>query len=377
MNPKINCSNHLTDKNRINLGSFYTPHKYVKLIEQWLSKEQIDSSYVIGDLTCGGGAFFKLKDKFAQNKFIGNDIDEYALNTAKTYFPFVTYSCLNAFSNVCRVKFGIKSDKKLIIVGNPPYNDTTSLINGSLKKELFHIDEDIKTRDLGISALLSYNKLNADYVAVLHPLSYLIKQANFKVGERFFKNYKILDHVVFNSQEFENTSKLSAFPVIAVLYKRQVSNGLNYQSIKTFQFHTIEGISFSLKDRDYISDYIEKYPHKKRYTPEILFYTQRDINALKRGKTFLTTRTSAAVDVNPKQLPLYCYLDCFKRYAVIPYFLGNFNVPFIKNEFQTIEKDVVTISRYYHQNIFGESKKPEQQKIENVRSYIEKVVSFI
>ena len=251
-----------------------------------LESEKIDSKWIIADLSCGGGAFFDLHNVFPDNIYIGNDIDEIALKCAQQNFPFVHYIKSNAFTNVCREHYGIKFHDKLIIVGNPPYNDTTSIINNSLKKDNIKIDTDIKTRDLGITALLSYAKLNADYVAVLHPLSYLIKPANFKLGQKFFKNYKIKQHIVFNSQEFANTSKMTGFPVIVALYEKTIFEGLSYENIKNFTFKTVEGFSFSLKDNDYISDFIEKYPHEHRYTPEILFYTQRDINALKRGKTF-------------------------------------------------------------------------------------------
>src|SRR3989344_5858437 len=72
-----------------------------------------------------------------------------------------------------------KNIKNIIAIGNPPYNDTTSIIRNSIKDTSIQdkIDADIKTRDLGMSFLLSYDKLKADYVCVLHPLSYLIKKA--------------------------------------------------------------------------------------------------------------------------------------------------------------------------------------------------------
>ncbi len=372
----IHMSNHLDFQDRINLGSYYTPAKYVHLVSQWLESEKIDSKWIIADLSCGGGAFFDLHNVFPDNIYIGNDIDEIALKCAQQNFPFVHYIKSNAFTNVCREHYGIKFHDKLIIVGNPPYNDTTSIINNSLKKDNIKIDTDIKTRDLGITALLSYAKLNADYVAVLHPLSYLIKPANFKLGQKFFKNYKIKQHIVFNSQEFANTSKMTGFPVIVALYEKTIFEGLSYENIKNFTFKTVEGFSFSLKDNDYISDFIEKYPHEHRYTPEILFYTQRDINALKRGKTFMQERTAASVDVEPQKLPFYCYLDCFKRYADVPYFLGNFNVPFNKKTFDSIKDDVMAIAKYFHQNIFGNSPQPTVQQINRVRNYINNIITY-
>lgn len=359
------------------MGSFYTPEKYVDLVAEWLLKENISKDSVFAELTCGGGAFFKLEKFFPENKFFGNDIDSVALDVARKNFPFVHYSEKNAFFNVSRELFGIPETNSLIVIGNPPWNDATSITNKSVKKELFSIDADIKTRDLGMTALLSYDKLRADYVAVLHPMSYLIKPANFKLCERFFKNYDLINHVIFNSQEFANTSQVRGFPVVVALYKRKPGAGLSYRKIKDMRFKTVEGVEFSLSDRDYVTDLIDKYPTPKRYSPEILFFTQRDINALKRCQTFMRSRTSASVDVDPDKLVYYCYLDCFKRFADVPYFLGNFNVPFIKSSFDNIKQDVLDISKYFNQDIFGGAEKPKKEQVEAVQDYIQKVVTFL
>lgn len=373
----INISDHLSDKDRINMGSFYTPERYVNLVADWLLEESVPDNSVFADLTCGGGAFFKLHDRFTNARFVGNDIDEQALATAKKHFPFVHYMSKNAFFHVSRKEFEIPGTDTFVIVGNPPWNDSTSMTNKCIKKDLFSVDIDIKTRDLGMSALLSYDKLEADYVAVLHPLSYLIKPANFKLCERFFKNYELKRHVIFNSQEFANTSQLRGFPVIVALYKRNPAKGLSYKIIKGMRFQTVEGQTFSLSDRDYIADLIDKYPTPKRYEPEILFFTQRDINALKRCQTFMRCRTNASVDVDPNKLAYYCYLDCFKRFADVPYFLGNFNVPFFKDGFDNIRNEVICISKYYNQDIFGMVSKPSSEALDRVNNYIKKVLTFI
>ena len=110
-----------------------------------------------------------------------------------------------------------------------------------------------------MSSLLVYSKLKADYVLVLHPLSYLIKKANFYSCKNFFSNYNIIQHIVFSSQEFSNTSKFSSFPIIMALYKRNASCGLNYEQVRNFKFNTLEGASFVLSNRDYVADYIEKW----------------------------------------------------------------------------------------------------------------------
>ncbi len=68
-------------------------------------------------------------------------------------------------------------------------------------------------------------------VVVLHPLSYLIKKANFLASQKFFANYKLLEHIVFSSQEFAETSKMAGFPVIVAMYKRAEGEGLVYDDI--------------------------------------------------------------------------------------------------------------------------------------------------
>ena len=329
------------------------------------------------DPSCGYGAFFQLKEEYEDNKYIGNDIDKFAVKKAKEYFPFVKFYNKNLFINVKRNNFNIKENEKLIIVGNPPYNDVTSQAHQNLKKVVIDMDENVKTRDYGITSLLVYNKLEADYVIVLHPLSYLIKKANFNSCLEFLKNYRLVEHIIFNSQEFANTSKTMGFPIIVAMYKRDADNGMSYEDILNIKFRTIEGNVFSLNDRDYLSKYIKKYPNNDRYDKEILFYTLRDINALKRSRTFIKNREANAVDVNPQKLSFYCYIDCFKMFAKTPYYMGNFDIPFIYNEFDSIEKDVVSISQFEHKDIFGnEIVKPSNDSIIKVKKYIDKVLEY-
>lgn len=77
--------------------------------------------------------FFRLKNFFENNRFFGNDIDKSACFKAKDFFPFSRVFNLNLFSNYNRECFDIKDNEKLIVVGNPPYNDTTSQIRQEIK----------------------------------------------------------------------------------------------------------------------------------------------------------------------------------------------------------------------------------------------------
>ena len=127
----------------------------------------------------------------------------------------------------------------MFIIGNPPYNDTTSIIRSSIKQDNLRIDDDIKTRDYGMSFLLSYAKLNADVICVLHPLSYLIKKSNFNLLKKFSKSYRLLDGVVIDSSTFKETSKGISFPIIIALYIKN-KDGMSYEYIKDFNFKTID-----------------------------------------------------------------------------------------------------------------------------------------
>ena len=367
-------SKHLLRQRKVNLGSFYTPKQIVGIVQHWLMAEQIDSFYTIIDSSCGVGAFFELNNIFQDNKFIGNDIDSEAIEYVQKSFSSVKTYSVNALQDVSRSMFGLSENEKVVFVGNPPYNDTTSIVGKSIKTEKCRTDIDLKSRDLGISFLLSYNKLSADYAAILHPLSYLIKKANFRAAKDFFHNYRILNCLVFSSSLFENTSVNAGFPIIVALYKRNPQCGTHYEDVLKMDFHTIEENCFNLSKMEFVSDYIDKYPGKKRYEPEILFYTLRDINALKRCRTFLKERIANAVDVNPEKIAYYCYIDCFKRYAKTPYWMGNLNVPFEKASFDAMKDKFIRVAKYNNQDIFGKTENFEKSDFCDVSTYIERII---
>ena len=228
----INRVGHLKQSQMINQGSFYTPEKFVRMAADWLKKRGLDSSYTIVDTSCGYGAFFQLSAYFPDNRFVGNDIDAAAVETAKQNFPFVRLFNTNALSHIARKAFRLNDDK-ICIVGNPPYNDVTSQIGRNVKTVRHEIDGDVRSRDLGISFLKSYMKLDADYVLVLHPLSYLIKKVNFSSAGFFFAHYKLLESIVFSSHEFADTSRAGEFPIVMALYEKTHSEGLSYHTVRS------------------------------------------------------------------------------------------------------------------------------------------------
>ncbi len=334
---------HLNHKQQIDLGSFYTPKNIVDLT-YFLLKKNVRSleKATIFDSSCGYGSFLRPIGKVG--RMIGADIDKKALEEAKKSIKIIEFFEGNSLYNVSRDNFKIKNNENLIMIGNPPYNDTTSIIRQNIKDKSVqnNIDLDIKTRDLGMSFLLSYDKLKANYVCVLHPLSYLIKKANFNSLGKFSKNYKLIDGIVISSHEFSDTSKGMAFPILISLYKRDI-NGMDFSFIKKYKFKTKEGTTFSIDDFDTIANYISKYPNSKYISnidkPVAKFYTMRDINALKRNRTFIEEEIENAIYVVMDKLPYYCYVDVFKKYSnKLPYYLGNCDIIIDKKEFEKIKE---------------------------------------
>lgn len=340
---------HLDRIQTINQGSFYTPDSIVRLVYRMLLDAKMDiKDYVLLDSSCGYGSFLNLEG-FKQN--IGADIDSVALSKAKAYFkdsytkPLFIHT--NALADVQRDKFSLTESDKLIIIGNPPYNDKTSIVQNRLKStDSNPVDSHLKARDIGISFLRSFDILKADYICVLHPLSYLIKESNFKSLKNFIKHYRLLDSTIISSQIFCPKS-LGFFPIVIALYEKD-NQGMDYDFICNFSFKTYEGKSFRLNDFDFIARYIDKYPNKKRVCESqkvAMFYTLRDINALKRSKTFITKENSNTIYVTQDKYSLYCYVDVFKQIIKhIPYYLGNCDILIDFKKFQALESAFIKAS---------------------------------
>ena len=322
--PPFCGAHHLTQYQRVNFGAYYTAPAHIQAAWEMLGA-RVDNAIVL-DNACGDGGFLR-----AHKNNIGCDIDQTALNQARAKNPHAVFMHANALENVSRQKFNIAENTPLIIIGNPPFNDRTSQIRQHIKSTSpsINIDADIKTRDLGISFLLSFDKLRADWVCVLHPLSYLQKPTNFARLGNFAQNYALKKAKIISSATFANNSPITAFPIVIGLYARN-KKGMCYEDIKKFRFAT-DGASFAIDDFQYLN--VRKYPRLRtaKDLPNIMFYTMRDINALKRNRTFIfnssANAAANAVWINREQLPYYIYADVFKHYLRhIPYYFGNGNI---------------------------------------------------
>ena len=326
---------HLAYESRVNLGSYYTPPEIVDIAWEMIAP-YVNSQTTIIDNACGYGDFLR---NYGQSTTIGCDIDETAINIAKKSNDQTRFFQTNALCGVSRAKFGISQQSALIVVGNPPYNDKTSLIRHNIKDIDFDIDEDIASRDLGISFLRSYNKLEADLICVLHPLSYLIKPTNFRLLKEFTENYRLIEGLLISSWKFPESAKHTPFPIVLALYQRN-TQGMAYNFIRSFRFRIDGKSDFSLGDFDYISNYIDKYPKKKnrpaylkgdvqRSEEEdpLFFWTMRDINALKRNRTFVESYSANTIVIDKQKLAYYAYVDVFKRNLHrFPFYFGNCDV---------------------------------------------------
>jgi hypothetical protein len=142
-------------------------------------------------------------------------------------------------------------------------------------------------------------------------------------------NYQLLDSLIISSGVFSQTSKTMSFPIIIALYKKCLW-GMDYEFVKQYDFKTKENKKFKLEYFDLIERYIAKYPNQQSVRAQeavAKFWTMRDINALKRNKTFIDEICPNAVFVTKDKFDYYCYVDVFKEYAKnIPYYFGNCDV---------------------------------------------------
>ncbi len=239
------------NKERIKHGKFSTPLRYVATASEWL-RDGIKEPRVILDSSCGDGRFFALAWEFPESRCIGFDIDEEQIRKNRVKYPFVNFQVRNSLNKVSRQSYGIGEDDYLCIVGNPPYNDTTSMVRRRIKEKSGSADIDVRRRDIGLSFLNSYAKLAADLVLILHPLSYLIKKANRQSASSFFNNYSLEKHVVFSSHVFEGTAQSNPFPIVLAFYKR---NTMGLGDVRNITFQTEEGQTFRLDDWGFIGSY--------------------------------------------------------------------------------------------------------------------------
>lgn len=358
---ELTTANHLTYQAKINNGSFYTPPELVNYVWELITPFLAKNTAIL-DTSAGKGSFF-LNRENNNLLLISGDNDKLAVNYLKENFPHLLVIQKNALTNIKRSEYSIKENQKLIIIGNPPYNDLTSLKARKIKENSpnnLTIDLKIKSRDLGISFLRSYYHLKADYACVLHPLSYLIKETNFNCLKEFKDNYKLLKSLVIDSKKFTD-AKGASFPISISLYQLD-KRGMSYEDIKNFSFQLEDGREFSLNSFQFLTDLVNKYPKKTfsdEYLDNLFFFTFRDINSIMRNKTFISEVNQYSVPIQKDKLKYYAYIDYFKEefQNTIPFYLRNMDI-FYNPEFR--EEDW----KYFTQRVSFklENKEPKELK---------------
>lgn len=309
---KLSANEHLSKEDIIKNGSIFTPDYIVDLVDSMIA-DKIDNNTVLIDFGAGYGAFISKFLNSKANKFVATDFDHLSFQFLKEHYPSVNVLEENSISNVLRSKYATQNEK-IIVIGNPPYNDVTSQYKKG-EKGSTEIDTDIYARDLGISFLKMYDKIGAEYVCVLHPLSYLCKKSNFNSLGMFSVNYTLKKAVIFSSHHFETIKKANAeFPVVAALYKRETSF-MSFDFIKDFEFDIFgSDKKYKINSLKTIDGIVNKYPTKDKKDSDLQFYTIRDINALHRNKSFLIGHCNNGIKVTKDNLHYYAWLDLFKNY---------------------------------------------------------------
>lgn len=236
-----NWSSYQPESKKAGMGKYYTPVHPVELVQQMLAPilTRHPNAYV-ADLAAGCGAFI---GAFEDYNVIGRDIDPDAVDVLLD-MGFVNVKEANSLLDVSRVNLGIGADDVLVINGNPPWNDASSMNKryGTDKKDALsiHTDPDVRAKDLGLSFLKAYAKLSPTAICVLHPLSYLIKSTNFRQLGSFASKFKLTRGVVFSSNEFADLATKTPFPVVVALYE---PGEMTFEDIQTFPFEVFDWVT--------------------------------------------------------------------------------------------------------------------------------------
>lgn len=310
---QVHLAEHLPKNEIIQLGSYYSPEKLVKLVHEFIKPylENKKKEVILFDSAGGCGAFlFGIR----HYDYRIADCDLEACSFLKQHFNRHNIFYTNSLKEVNRDKYLIPSSAFLIMIGNPPYNDTTSEFKNSQKGQNI-CDEDLYDRDIGVSFLKSYHKLNADVVCVLHPLSYLIKESNFKRLRDFKDNYKLIRSEIFSSALFHGTGT-GKFPILVALYEKN-ADGMTFEDIRNFRFNILDNDkTFVLSNFKTTDGYINKYPPRKNDVQKspigLYYYSFRDLNSLKKNTSFFTKKHPNGIVVTLENFYKYAYLYSLK-----------------------------------------------------------------
>ena len=170
----------------------------------------------------------------------------------------------------------------------------------------------------------------------------------------------MIDRQLLSSGEFPESAKHTPFPIVLALYQKD-TRGMAYNFIRSFRFRPDGKSDFCLGDFDYINNYIDKYPKKNRPVDverdghhsekdaPLFFWTMRDINALKRNRTFVENYSANTIVIDKQKLDYYAYVDVFKRNLHrLPFYFGNCDVLIDDNLFRQYKPAFVSDAVRHH-----------------------------
>jgi hypothetical protein len=339
---RYNWSHYQIDSKKSSLGKYYTPPHLIKLVKDFANKYLTlkEDAYVL-DSCAGCGSFL---EAFKEYNIIGRDIDPEAVAILKE-LGYNNIDIDNSLSHSSRTKYNLSKKDNLLIVGNPPYNHTSSKNKryGTNKKftQEIPIDDFIKSKDFGVSFIKHYASLEPDEIIILHPLSYLIKESNFKNLNFFTKQYKLDKAIIFSSNEFGKSIKLhkTQFPIVCAKYTK---GSMSYDDIKKYKFKVLnENFEFSINNLYTIDDYgIRKYPASQnmiKYSDiDLYHYNIRDTNSLKTSGNFSCEYNENMITIQFDNLYQYSYLNCYRRYFPSHFLLGNISPLCVKERLNEV-----------------------------------------
>lgn len=359
---QVHLAEHLPKNERIQMGSYYTPKELVNRVHEFIQPYLDNKKNVVIFDSAGGCGAFLVGLKHYDYRIADRDLD--ACKFLKQHFEQDNVFHTNSLTEVDRHKYYIGPSAFLIMIGNPPYNDTTSEFKHG-KKGQNVCDSDLYDRDLGVSFLKSYNKFKADVVCVLHPLSYLIKETNFKRLRDFKDNYRLVKGEMFSSALFHGTGT-GKFPILVALYEKNPS-GMTFDYIKQFQFDILNSKKkFVLSEYKTTDGYINKYPPRKYDVKDspigLYYYTFRDFNSLKKNASFIVQKHPNGIVVTLENFYKYAYLYALKNLfrPEDPWLYGNLS-PLVNID--DVEKNKKLYVSYIIKNnhIFDKAKKTRKE----------------
>lgn len=299
---------------RAGLGKYYTPLSLVTLLRTMI-QPMLDENpnAVVFDPAVGLAGILSA---FEDHRTVAADVDATIVGALHD-LGYTDVHHGNSLEGVCRKKFGIEEGVALAVVTNPPFNGSNRI------EQVGGESSEFKTKDVGLSFLLASAKLQPKAICVLHPLSYLAKQSNFKQLTGLTSHYRLAKAIIVSSAEFGSALAKTPFPVIAALY---VPGSMTYEDVRNFAFEIFDANSGSMLDTGKrlilanvttTDGIINKYPPRKAAPQhsdiDLYHYNFRDANFLMNKGGLSCSRSDSAIPVQYAQLGHYAYLNCLKR----------------------------------------------------------------